>query len=99
MSDQKDARAECKSAITQPSESKQHVGSKKHVTWAKQDGAELTDSTQGVNKKKKKQLVNQEKPKQMFYRQKTNISEPQPVAAEEAKENNEKISQLRKAQE
>ena len=52
-SDQKDARAEYKSAISQPSESKQHVGSKKHVTWAKQDSAELTDSTQGVNKRKK----------------------------------------------
>ncbi len=33
-SDQKDARAEYNSAISQPSESKQHVCSKKHVTWA-----------------------------------------------------------------
>ena len=75
------------------------MGSKKHVTWANQDGAELTDSTQGVNKKKKNQLGNQEKPKQMFYRPKTNISEPPPVAAEESKENTGEITQQRIPQE
>jgi hypothetical protein len=49
-----DETAEEEKVTTQPSKNKQHVGSKKHVTWANQDGAELTDSTQGVNKKKKK---------------------------------------------
>ena len=49
-----DESAEEEKVTTQPSKKKQHVGSKKHVTWANQDGAELTDSSQGVNKKKKK---------------------------------------------
>jgi len=98
--DRKDARAECESSITQPSKSDQQVRTAKRVTWAKQEDTKFqADSTQGVNKKKKKQLGNLEEPKQMFYRPKTSISEPPPAAAEKQKDNTGEITQQRKTQE
>ncbi len=75
------------------------MGSKKHVTCANQNPAELTDSTQGVNKKKKKKLGHQEKPKEQCYLPKMNTTEPPPVAVEKPKDNTGKITQKRKAQE
>ena len=72
----------------------------KRVTWAKQEDAKFqADSTQGVNKKKKKQLGNMEEPKQMFYRPKMNTTESPPVDAEKQKDNSGEITQQRKAQE
>ena len=76
------------------------MGSKKHLTWANQNGAELTDSTQGVNKRNKKlKLGHREKPKEQFYRPMSKNSEHPPVATEKPKENTGEITQQRIPQE